>query len=108
MMDQRKHKQRNYGDGEVVRVRLPKVGETLGVIEATLGSNRLKVRCQDGKIRTCRIPGKLRKRVWMREGDIVIVKPWDIQGNEKGDAVWRFKQNEADWLRRRGVLTMQI
>ena len=92
---------------EVVRVKLPKEGEMFGIIEATLGSNRLKVRCQDDKIRTCRIPGKLRKRMWMREGDIILVKPWEIQGATNGDAVWRYRQNEVEWLKRRGIFQME-
>ncbi len=87
----------------VGRVRIPKKGEILGIIESTLGASRLRVRCNDGKMRICRIPGKLRKRVWMRIGDVVIVKPWEIQ-NDNGDAIWRYTAAEAGWLRRKGIL----
>lgn len=89
---------------EEIRVKTPRGKEVLGVVEAMLGANKLKVRCQDGKIRTCRIPGRLRKRVWMREGDIVIIEPWTIQGDSSGDVVWRYTQTEASALRRKGVL----
>ncbi len=91
-----------------LRVRTPRGKETLGIIEALLGVNRLKVRCQDNKIRICRIPGKLRKRRWMKQGNIIIVKPWDIQGDERGDAIWVYSSTEVSWLRRKGVLTMQL
>lgn len=89
---------------EVFRVRMPRGREIFGVIEALLGTNKLHVRCQDGKIRICRIPGKLRKRVWMKENDVVIVEPWTIQSDKKGDVVWRYSPTEAGWLRRKGIL----
>ncbi|MBI2232478.1 MAG: translation initiation factor eIF-1A [Candidatus Aenigmarchaeota archaeon] len=93
-------------EGEEIRVRMPRGGEMLGVIDSMLGSNKLRVRCQDDKIRICRIPGKLRKRIWMREGDIVIVKPWAIQGDAKGDVVWKYNPTEASWLRRKRILSI--
>ncbi len=93
-------------EGEEIRVRMPRGGEMLGVIDSMLGANKLRVRCQDDKIRICRIPGKLRKRIWMREGDIVIVKPWSIQGDIKGDVVWKYNPTEASWLRRKRILNM--
>lgn len=90
----------------VFRVRMPRGKEILGVIEAMLGTNKLQVRCQDGKIRICRIPGKMRKRIWMRENDAVIVEPWSIQGEKRGDIIWRYSPTEASWLRRKGVLKL--
>jgi len=41
-----------------------------------LGADHIMVKCQDGKERLCRIRGKLKRRVWIREGDIVLVSPW--------------------------------
>lgn len=94
-------------EGEEIRVRTPRQGEVLGVVDSMLGANRLRVRCQDERIRLCRIPGKMRKRIWMHEGDIVLVKPWSIQGGTSGDVVWKYKPTEASWLRRRKVLTLE-
>lgn len=96
-----------HNPGEPIRVRTPRQGEVLGVIEAMLGTNKLRVRCQDDKIRVCRIPGKLRKLVWMREGDIVLVKPWDIQGNVSADIVTRYTQTQVSWLKRKNILRME-
>jgi len=98
----------NTGNEEVHRVRMPEKGETLGVVESNLGSNKLKVRCQDNKIRNCRIPGRMRKKMWIREGDVVAVKPWDIQGEVRGDVMWRYTSTEAGWLRKKGILTMEL
>lgn len=92
---------------EIGRVRIPKKGEVLGIVESTLGASRLRVRCQDGVLRICRIPGKMRKRIWMRIGDVVLVKPWEIQ-EKNGDVVWRYIATEAGWLRRKNILKMNF
>jgi len=96
------------GDNQTERVRLPRGREVFGVVEAMLGANRLHVRCSDEKLRICRIPGRLRKRVWMREHDLIIVEPWAIQGEKSGDAVWKYTAAQVDWLKRKGILKMEI
>ena len=89
---------------EEVRVRLPRDNEVIGVVEALLGGSRMKVRCQDDKIRTCRVPGRFRKRMWIRENNVVIVEPWEIQGDTNGDIVWKYTFTQANWLKRKGIL----
>lgn len=91
---------------EEIRVRMPREGEIIGVVESMLGANKLRVVCQDNKVRLCRIPGKLRKRIWMRERDAVLVKPWSIQGDKRGDIAWCYTPTQAGWLRRRGILKL--
>ena len=92
---------------EPVRVKMPRQGEVLGIVEAMLGSNKLRVRCQDDKIRLVRIPGKLRKSMWIKEGDVVLVKPWDIQKDTKGDVVIRYTQTQVSVLKRKNILKME-
>lgn len=77
--------------------------EVYGKVLDMLGANRVLVRCFDGEERTCRIPGRMRKKVWIREDDIVIVEPWDWQ-DEKGDIVHRYEQKDIDILYEEGVL----
>jgi translation initiation factor 1A len=91
---------------ESVRVRVPKrnEGEMFGVIVQMLGFDRVRVRCEDGEVRVGRIPGRMKKRVWMRVGDTVLVLPWEFQSDQKCDVVWRYKDNELDWLKKRGIL----
>ncbi len=96
------------GPDQIGRVRTPQGTEVLGVIEAMLGNNKLRVRCQDDKIRICRIPGKLRKRVWMHEGEVIIVAPWKIQGDTNGDAIWRYTAAQVMWLKKKGILKMEV
>ena len=93
---------RDAPPGEPIRVRLPRGREVLGEIEQILGASRFRIACKDGKTRMCRIPGKFRKRIKVRAGDIVIVEPWAIEGDEKGDVVWIYNKTQMEWLRRRG------
>ncbi len=88
-----------------VRVPNPEEGEILGVIVQMLGHDRVKVKCADGHIRVGRIPGRMKKRVWLRVGDIVIIVPWDFQSTDKGDIVWRYLKTEVNWLKKKGYLT---
>ena len=89
---------------EETRVRLPKKGEILGKIVSMLGANRIQVDCEDGKERICRIPGKMKKRVWTRVDDVVIIKPWEYQPDERGELVWRYTANQAAVLKKKGYL----
>ena len=85
-----------------IRVRMPRGTQVLGTIEELLGASRFKVACRDGKLRLCRIPGKFRKRVNVRVNDVVLVEPWDIEPEEKGDIVWIYNKTHAAWLRNKG------
>ncbi len=90
--------------GEPIRVRLPRGKEVLGEIEQILGASRFRVECKDEKTRLCRIPGKFRKRIKVRPGDIVIIEPWSIEGDEKGDIVWIYNKTQMSWLRNKGYV----
>ncbi|QDA32474.1 translation initiation factor eIF-1A [Thermococcus indicus] len=103
-----KKKNRQVQGDEVIRVPLPKEGQLFGVIEQALGSGWMDVRCSDGKIRRCRIPGKLKRRMWMRVGDVVIVQPWEVQTEERGDIVYRYTRTQVDWLLRRGKISQEF
>lgn len=83
-------------------------GEILGVIINFLGFDRARVKCVDGNVRICRIPGRYRKRLWFREGDIVAVVPWDFQPDSKGDIVWRYEKDEIKKLKDEGLLPKDL
>ena len=85
-------------------IRMPDDDEVFAVVTDMLGANRIRVRCMDGTTRTARIPGKMQKRVWIREDDVVLVSPWDWQ-DEKADVTWRYEKAQADSLRREGLIT---
>jgi translation initiation factor 1A len=85
---------------------LPATTDVLGMAVKLLGFDRVMVKCQDGHERLCRIRGKIKRRVWIREGDIVLVSPWDFQSESKGDVIWRYTRAQADLLRKKGYLTL--
>jgi len=89
----------------ISRIRMPKRKELEMFALATqlLGSDKIKALCEDKEERICRIPGKLRKRVWIREGDLIIVKLWDFQPS-KADIVWRYIKVQTNHLRKKGLL----
>ncbi len=95
----------NQQPEEFTRVRLPQksANEILGTVESLLGANKLRVRCTDGIVRLTRIPGKIKKRIWIREGDVIIIVPWSFQ-NEKADIIWKYSAPQANWLERKGFL----
>ena len=76
----------------------------LGVIQQFLGYDRARVLCADGKLRLCRIPGRMKKRVWMRLGDVVLVAPWEFQRDERGDIVHRYTSTQLQKLDEMGLL----
>jgi len=86
------------------RMTLPSGNDVLGVVKKVLGQRRLGVTCQDGLVRLCRIRGKMRRRHWVREGDIVLVSPWDFQSDQRGDVLFRYTRNQVYWLRGKGIL----
>ncbi len=93
---------RNMSDsGSRKSLRMPDDDEVFAVVTNMLGANRVRVRCMDGKERTARIPGRMQKRIWIREDDVVLVEPWDWQ-DEKADVAWRYNKQDADQLRREG------
>ena len=102
-MDKKRGK-KNQPEQVVVRVRLPRGEEVIGIIEQRLGGNKMLVVCLDGKTRNCRIPGRLRRKLWVRQGNIVLVQPWEFEGDKKGDIMHTYKPAAIDWLRNRGFL----
>ena len=99
-------KKKVLSEGDISKSVYPSQGEVLGVVVRLLGFDRILVKCQDGKERLCRIRGKMKRRVWIRDGDIVIVSPWDFQSDKRGDVTWRYTHAQAENLRRKGILKM--
>jgi len=99
-----KKKGNSNNPDEIIRVKIPREGETLGILEQRLGGSRAKVRCLDGKTRVCRIPGRLKRHLWVREGDTILVEPWEFGGDEKGDIIFKYKPIQVNWLKKKGYL----
>ena len=87
-----------------VRVKMPKEKEVIGIIAQRVGGSRMLVSCMDGKTRNCRVPGRLRRGMWLREGDVIIVKPWEFD-DEKGDVLFKYSKAAIERLKKMGKLT---
>jgi len=97
-------KKKERSEAEPLRVRLPKENETIGIVEVRLGYGKSRVRCVDGKTRLCRVPGHLKRYIWVRPNNIVLVKPWEIGGETRGDIIYIYKDTEIEWLKKKGLL----
>ena len=86
-------------------VRMPDQGEVLGTVTKISGATRFIVTCMDGKERLCIIPGRLRRRFWIKENDVVLVKPWSVQANERGDIVWRYSLMDISKLKNMNMIS---
>ncbi len=90
---------------EVIRVKLPQKGELIGVVEKLLGNARMYVRCVDGKTRLGRVPGGKKRMLYIKRGDLVIIKPWEYEEDTKCDVIYKYRKVQVEWLRKRGYLT---
>lgn len=99
-------KKKIISEEEIKDMVIPTANDVLGIATKLLGFDRVLVKCQDGHERLCRIRGKMKRRVWIRQGDIVLVSPWDFQSDKRGDVIWRYKRNQVEWLRKKGYLNI--
>lgn len=97
------NKRSNEEEKTVSRAKLPKGSEVIGIIEQRLGGNKMMVNCLDGKSRNCRVPGRLRRKLWLRPNDVVIIEPWELDHN-RGDVVFKYRVNQIEWLKQNGHL----
>ena len=89
---------------EISRIRRPRDNQVFGIIEMMMGGDKMKVQCDDDKERLVRIPGKLRKRMWVRVGDLILVAPWKVMSDRRGDLAWKYTKTQANWLQKKGFL----
>jgi len=85
-------------------LRLPQEGELIGVVTQLLGFDRIKVKGTDGKTRMCRIPGRMKKKSWIREGDVVLIAPWDLQSDSRADIVAIYSKDDSRKLEAQGLI----
>ncbi len=93
------------GGEEVGRLPLPRRhrGEVFGIASQLLGAARIRVMCEDSISRMGRITGKMKKKMWIREGDLLIVRPWGFQEG-KADILFRYSRTQAQYLARKNLL----
>jgi translation initiation factor 1A len=93
------------GGEEVGRLPLPRRdrGEVFGVASQLLGAARIRVLGEDNVARMGRITGKMKKKMWIRAGDLLILRPWGFQEG-KADILFRYSRTQSQYLARRNLL----
>ncbi len=90
------------GEEDFSKTVIPKEGQVLGFVEKRLGGSRMRVKGIDGKEYLARIPGRVRKYLWVRENDIVLIEPW-MYNKEKADLIYKYTPTEVNYLRKKGI-----
>lgn len=83
---------------------MPQEGELLGRVIKLVGGDNIIVKCTDGKVRTCRKRGKIKRRMWIRDEDMVLIAPWDFKA-DRADIIWRYISVHAEKMEQDGLLT---
>jgi len=86
------------------RTPLPRQNQVVGICEQRVGGSRMKVKCMDGRTRICRIPGRLKRHLWIREGDVLLIEPWELSADDKGDVIFKYRPIQIQALKRKGYL----
>lgn len=83
---------------------IPRGNEVIGTVSKISGASKFLVLCTDGNERLCSIPGRFRRRFWIKINDVVLVKPWVVQSNERGDIIWRYTPMDVNRLKNRKLI----
>jgi len=98
-----KQKSNHEEEPKIQRAKLPRGREVIGIIEQRFGGNKMNVNCLDGKNRNCRVPGRLKRKLWLRPNDVVIIEPWELD-EKKGDVIFKYNKSQIMWLRKNNYL----
>lgn len=94
---------KNTNDEEKRELILKEDGQEYAQVLRMLGNGRVSAYCFDGKERLCHICGRMRKKVWINAGDIVLVSLRDFQ-DDKADVIMKYTVEEARRLKSQGEL----
>ncbi|ORZ01728.1 hypothetical protein BCR43DRAFT_487406 [Syncephalastrum racemosum] len=100
-----KNRRRGKNENEGVKRELifKEEGQEYAQVTKMLGNGRLEAQCFDGIKRLAHIRGKLRKKVWINQGDIILLSLREYQ-DEKADVLLKYNPEEARSLKQAGEL----
>ena len=81
--------------------------QAYGQIIRQLGDGRMEVQCLDNVKRMAHIRGKMKKKVWMVQGDVVLVSLRDYE-EDKCDIILKYNENEVRQLKNLGQIPESI
>jgi len=85
-------------------------GEILGVCTEILGGEHMVIKAENRLEYLGTIRGKIKKRMWVRQGDLVVIVPWDFESKPKEGKrphayiVWRYTRTQQSWLEGHGYI----
>ncbi|PAV16396.1 nucleic acid-binding protein [Pyrrhoderma noxium] len=94
---------KNENDDDKRELVFKEEGQEYAQVTKMLGNGRLEAQCFDGKKRLAHIRGKLRKKVWINQGDIILLSLRDYQ-DDKADVLVKYNADEARSLKLYGEL----
>ncbi|KAL2161244.1 hypothetical protein VTH06DRAFT_8464 [Thermothelomyces fergusii] len=94
---------KNENDNEKRELIFKEEGQEYAQVLKMLGNGRLEAMCFDGVKRLGLIRGKLRKKIWINNGDIILISLREYQ-DEKGDVILKYSADEARSLKAYGEL----
>ena len=93
--------------GERRELIIKEEGQEYAQIMRLLGQGRVEANCMDGVKRMAHIRGKLRNRVWINAGDIILVSLREF-GDDKADVIHKYYPEEAYELQELGEIPENI
>ncbi|GAA5853433.1 uncharacterized protein RHOBADRAFT_46628 [Rhodotorula graminis WP1] len=94
---------KNENDGDKRELVFKEEGQEYAQVLKMLGNGRVEAMCFDGEKRLAHIRGKMRKKVWINQGDIVLLSLRDFQ-DDKADVIQKYSSDEARKLKQYGEL----
>ena len=104
MVNDKKKKLSDLQNQQTTKVKFPQGKQFIGIVEKRLGGSRMYVRSMDGKEILARVPGRAKKFLWIREGNIVLLEPWELE-KDKADLIYKYKPNEINILEKKGIIS---
>lgn len=95
------------------RIPNPRDGELLGVVVEIFGGEHMTVKGANGILYMGLIRGKIKKRMWCRAGDLVVIVPWDFETKSaerkpKAHIVWRYTKTQETWLSNHNYISQEF
>ncbi|OLY80668.1 Eukaryotic translation initiation factor 1A, Y-chromosomal [Smittium mucronatum] len=94
---------KNETEGEKRELIFREEGQEYAQVTRMLGCGRLESLSFDGTKRMAHIRGKMRKKVWVNQGDIILISLRDFQ-DDKADVILKYNADEARLLKQYGEL----
>ena len=101
-------KKTTQSEHTIRKARLPTRNEQFAVVVEMSGGSRMTALCEDGQVRMIRIGGRFKKRMWCRQNDLILIKPWVVQSDKKADLVYRYLPTERKWILSRDIIPEEL